>query len=214
MTESSHLDRTRAFYDALAVDYAAMFKDELAAKPFLRAMLGAFAELVLAGGGGRVADVGCGPGRSTAHLHGLGLDVFGLDLSPEMIAVARAENPGLRYEVGSMTELDLADGSLAGVVAMYSLIHTPLERLPSVFAELHRVLAPRGQLLLAFQVGDDVRLLERPFGRPVSLGFQRLRPEQIAELLGEAGFEVRARFLREPDEDEKSPHAHLLARRA
>ncbi|TKG71774.1 class I SAM-dependent DNA methyltransferase [Prauserella endophytica] len=213
MTEPSYLDETRIFYDTLAVDYAAMFKDELAAKPFLRAMLGAFAELVLAGGGGRVADVGCGPGLITAHLHGLGLDVFGLDLSPEMVAVARAENPGLRYDVGSMTALDLADGSLSGIVAMYSLIHTPLERLPSVFAEFRRVLAPGGQLLLAFQVGDDVRLLERPLGHPVSLGFQRLRPERLAELLGEAGFEVRARFLREPDDDEKSPHAHLLARR-
>jgi SAM-dependent methyltransferase len=52
-------------------------------------MLAAFAEVVLAAGDGPVADIECGPGRVTAHLHGLGLTAFGVDLSPAMVAVAR-----------------------------------------------------------------------------------------------------------------------------
>jgi trans-aconitate methyltransferase len=48
--------------------------------------------------------VGCGPGHVTAHLRKLGLDTFGIDLSPAMIDVARREHPELRFEVGSMTE--------------------------------------------------------------------------------------------------------------
>ena len=55
-------------------------------------------------GGGPVADVGCGPGHVTAHLRDSGLDAFGIDLSPVMIDVARREHPGLRFEVGSMTD--------------------------------------------------------------------------------------------------------------
>jgi len=42
-----------------------------------RALLGGFADLVQAAGSGPVADVGCGSGRVTAHLSGLGLSVFG-----------------------------------------------------------------------------------------------------------------------------------------
>jgi ubiquinone/menaquinone biosynthesis C-methylase UbiE len=64
-----------------------------------------------------------------------------------MVAPARRSNPGLRFEEGSMTALDLPDGALGGIVAMYSIIHIPRERLPEVFAEFHRVLAPGGHRL-------------------------------------------------------------------
>ncbi|GAA3223377.1 hypothetical protein GCM10020256_31430 [Streptomyces thermocoprophilus] len=89
-----------------------------------------------------MADLGCGPGRITAYLASLGLSVYGLDLSESMLAIARREHPGLRFEQGSMTRLDLADGDLAGAVCWYSTIHTPDEELPALFAELYRVLAP------------------------------------------------------------------------
>jgi SAM-dependent methyltransferase len=60
-------------------------------------MLAAFAELVQAAGGGPVADLGCGPGRVTAHLDGPGVAAFGVDLSPGMVDVARQTYPGLRF---------------------------------------------------------------------------------------------------------------------
>lgn len=136
-------------------------------------MLAAFAELAA---GGRVVELGCGPGYVTGHLAGLGLDVSGLDLSPRMVELARADYPGLRFEVGSLLDLPYADGELAGAAAWYSIIHTPVEHLPRVFAELHRVLAPGGHLLLAFQVGDRPLRIDRPFGHPVALDFRRRRP--------------------------------------
>ena len=103
------------------------------------------AELVRAGGNGPVADVGCGPGWVTAILARLGLDAFGVDLSPRTIALARRTHPHLRFEVGSMLALDLADGSLGGLLACYSIIHVPWELRPKLFAEFHRVLAPGGR---------------------------------------------------------------------
>jgi ubiquinone/menaquinone biosynthesis C-methylase UbiE len=48
---------------------------------------------------------------------GLVLPAFGIDLSPEMIAVARRTYPDLRFEVGSMLRLDLPDAALGGVLA-------------------------------------------------------------------------------------------------
>jgi SAM-dependent methyltransferase len=203
----------RAFYDTIAEDYAERFRFAGAGTPLDRALMGAFAELV--GPDGEVADLGCGPGRVTAHLASLGLRVFGLDLSASMLEIARREHPGLRFEQGSMLELDLPDGSLAGAVSWYSSIHTPRERLPDLFAEVGRVLAPGGHLLLAFQVGDGPQLLDRPFGHPVSLDFQRRRPEAVAELLERAGFTVLSRTVRVQEEDTsaKVPQACLIARR-
>src|SRR5215210_93643 len=67
----------------------------LEAEPWLRAVLGAFAESVR--GLGPVLDVGCGPGTVPAHLAELGLDASGVDLSPRMVEHARRQYPDLRF---------------------------------------------------------------------------------------------------------------------
>jgi ubiquinone/menaquinone biosynthesis C-methylase UbiE len=208
VTEPDFLRETRSSYDTVAVDYADLTRDLMAAKTFDRAMLAAFAEHVT---GGPVADLGCGPGRVTAHLHGLGVDAFGVDLSPGMVEVARRTYPDLRFEVGSMLALDLPDGGLAGVVAWYSIIHFPVDRLPEVFAEFHRVLTPGATLLLAFQVGDETVHVSHAYGHDVAIDAYRRRPELVADLLVGAGFTVDARLVCEPVDQEKTPQAYLMA---
>ncbi|MFJ5530542.1 class I SAM-dependent DNA methyltransferase [Streptomyces sp. NPDC093261] len=213
MTDATDLETTRASYDTVATDYDRLLRNELDNKPFDRAMLGVFAERVLAGGGGPVGDLGCGPGRVTTYLDKLGLDAFGVDLSPEMVAVARRTHPSLRFEVGSMTGLALGDGSLAGALAWYSTVHTPPRELPLYFREFHRVLAPGGHLLMAFKVGDECVHLDHAYGHDLSLDVYRFRPDQVCELLTDAGFEEVARLVRAADQRESTPQGYFLARR-
>ncbi|MCE7082419.1 class I SAM-dependent methyltransferase [Streptomyces sp. ST2-7A] len=193
----------RTVYDTVAEEYADLLADQLAGQPLDRAVLAAFADLVRAADPGPVTDLGCGTGRVTAHLRDLGVDVFGVDLSPGMIAVARRRHPGLRFEVGSMTDTGLPDGSLGGVLAWYSTVHTPPADLPRVFAEFRRVLAPGGRMLLGFKVsgeaGGEVRRLERAYGHEVRLEVHRTHPDRMAALTGEAGLSEEARWIREPD---------------
>jgi SAM-dependent methyltransferase len=207
------IHRTRTAYDRTADAYTEWLRGELAAKPLDRALLRGFAELVR----GPVADIGCGPGRVTRYLHDLGLSAFGIDLSPGMIAAARRAHPDLRFEVGSMMSLELEDGALGGIVAWYSIIHIPEEHLPEVLTEFHRVLAPGGHLQLAFQVGDGLLHLDEALGHEVSLDFHRRRLDDVADLLGRAGFLVRARTQREREEDrdfpERTPQGFVLARK-
>lgn len=204
------LPDTRAAYDAVADLYAQLFGDMLATRPLERALLAAFAELVRTDNAGPVADIGCGPGHLTAHLHSLGLTAFGIDLSPAMIGLARSAHPDLRFDEGSMTALDLADGVLGGILASYSVIHTPPEQLPAVFTEFHRVLAPGGHLLLGFFGGDDP--LPQEFDHKVALAY-RWSPDSLADLLRRAGFLEVARLRREPQEGERFHQAQLLARK-
>ena len=217
VTEPEHLVETRTAYDTVAESYAELVEPALAASPMDRAVLGVFAEQVLAGDGGPVADLGCGPGRVTAHLADAGLAAFGVDLSPGMVAVARTRHPRLRFEVGALEALDLPDGGLAGAVVWYSLIHTPPERQAPVFTELARVLRPGAPLVLAFQAADDEPVHHRQgYGHDISLHGWRLDPGRVERELAAAGLEVRARVLREPDGSvyERSRQAYLLAVRA
>jgi SAM-dependent methyltransferase len=195
MNAEDWLADTRTSYDTVAASYADQVRNLLDETPYERAVLALFADLVRATGGGPVADVGCGPGRITAYLSELGVDTFGIDLSPAMIESARREHPGLRFEVGSMTDLDLSDASVAGLVAWYSLIHVPDDEIGSVLTHFRRVLRPGGPLLLSFHVGDETRLKTQGYGgHPMKVHVHRRRPGQVAAWLSEAGFTVEAQM--------------------
>jgi ubiquinone/menaquinone biosynthesis C-methylase UbiE len=209
VTKSDHVVGTRAAYDTVASEYADLLRDELSGKPVDRAVLGLFAELV--GPSGRVADLGCGPGRITGHLASLDLDAFGMDLSPGMVSVARRDHPHLSFIEGNLTSLNLSDRSVAGVVAWYSIIHTPPTQLPEVFAEFARVLAPGGWLLLAFQAGNEQLHLTHAYGHDISLDAWRLDPADVSALLTNAGLTVTTHVVRAADDREKTPQCYLLA---
>ncbi|MGW3949955.1 class I SAM-dependent DNA methyltransferase [Streptomyces sp. NPDC004752] len=227
MTDSApdFLQATRSAYDTIARDYTARVPDGLGESPLDVALLTAFAELVRANGPAPVADLGSGPGYVTARLHALGVPVFGIDISPRMVALARAAHPGIRFHVGSMTHLDLPDQTLGGALALHSTIHIPDDHLPTAFAEIHRTLVPGGQVLLGFQSGDEdgrTRLTER-FGHAITLDCHWRTPETVAALLTEAGLEPHARVVREPEAgagaksragaEQKLPRAFVLARK-
>lgn len=213
MSDAPFLAMTRDSYDVTAVEYADWLSRDMDGRPLDRAVLSAFAELIRGVGNSSVADVGCGPGRVTILLHRLGLDASGIDLSPQMVALARRTYPQLRFEVGSMLALDLPDASLGGLLAYYSIIHVPWERRPEVLAEFHRVLVPGGQLMLAFQVGGDRLHRDEAFGKPVSLDFYRQQPDDVVHLLREAGFEPWSTVVQQAQGTDTTPQGIVMARK-
>lgn len=212
MTEASYLSTTRAAYDKVAEDYADLLSDELARKPLDRALLAVFAEQASAFGR-PVGDLGCGPGRVTAHLASLGVDAFGTDLSPRMIGVARHRHPGLSFDVAPLAAVPRAGGSLGGIVAWYSVIHTPPADQPAVYAEFARLLAPGAPLLMAFQAGEERVRLTQGYGHEIELDAYRLSPERVSADLQEAGLVVTSRTVREAEHLERTPQAYLIGHR-
>jgi ubiquinone/menaquinone biosynthesis C-methylase UbiE len=207
------LDDTRESYDRVAVNYADRLRDSVSRSPVLRMTLGLFADLVRRGGDpGPVADVGCGTGHVTAHLAGLGLDAFGIDLSPGMVALARRDFPALRFAVGSMTELPLPDESMAGVLSWWSLIHVPDEAVPGVLGPFRRVLRLGAALAVGFHVGAVARAKTEGYGGlPMKVHVHRRSPAQTARWLREAGFEVTGEWVDELGS--AVPQAVVYARR-
>ncbi|MEV3911699.1 class I SAM-dependent DNA methyltransferase [Streptomyces canus] len=212
MNPDGWLADTRSSYDTVAVSYAEQLREALGGLPYLQAALGLFADAVAEAGGGPVADLGCGPGHVTAHLHSLGVDAFGIDLAPGMVDVARNDHPALRFEVGSMTDLNLADESIAGALAFWSLIHVPDSEVPKVLDALSRALRPGAPLLIGFHVGDGSRLKTQGYGgHPMKVYIHRRRPAQVSAWLRESGFTVETEMLLDPESS--APGAILFARR-
>lgn len=215
MTEPDFQRATREAYDDVAAVYAEQFSDTLRNRPLERGLLNAFAEIVRAAGDGPVADLGCGPGHITAHLHWLGLSAFGVDLSPAMIALARQAHPHLRFDVGSMTALDIADDALSGILSRTSVIHTPPPLLPQILAEFHRVLAPGGHLLLCVLGSDGPAHPAQLYDHKVSAAY-RWWPDHLSGLLRESGIIEVARLIQQPEPTDLRPFpvVQLLARKA
>ncbi|MFJ7587566.1 class I SAM-dependent methyltransferase [Streptomyces sp. NPDC097617] len=215
MVEDDALNVTREAYDAAASTYAELFRDTLRDSPLDRAVLGVFAESVRTNGNGQVADLGCGPGHITAYLDELGLAVCGVDASPSMIELARQAYPGLRFDVGSMAALNIADGVLGGVLSRWSIIHTPPQELPLVLAEFHRVLAPGGHLLVGFSASDGPSRPTQIFDHAVAPAY-RWAPDHLAAMLRAFGLAEVARVVREPQPTDRRQfqEVQLLARKA
>jgi ubiquinone/menaquinone biosynthesis C-methylase UbiE len=204
----------RDSYNRLANEYATHLFGELQHKPLDRQLLNRFASEVK--GRGEVCDMGCGPGQVARYLHQAGVDVFGLDLSPEMLEQARTLNPDIRFREGNMLALELEDQVLAGITAFYAIVNLPEESLPLVFREMRRVLQSGGLLLLAFHTGDEVVLVEEMWKQPVTLQFFFFQPSAVRRHLESAGFEIEDLIEREPyapEVEHQSQRAYIFARR-
>ncbi|WP_420127010.1 class I SAM-dependent methyltransferase [Longimicrobium sp.] len=207
-------EQVRAFYDAVAPEYAEQFAGELADKPLDRALLERFAAEVR--GAGPVYDLGCGSGgQTTAFLHALGVDVRGMDLSPRCVAEARRRHPEIAFETGDMLALPLVNGSAAGIVAFYAIVHFSPQQLRTALGEMHRVSRPGAPLLMAFHVGDDVVHVDEMFGHRASVDFRFHRVEDVEAALHGAGFEQVEPIVRDPYPFVEHPtrRAYVFARR-
>jgi SAM-dependent methyltransferase len=199
-------------YDRLAPEYTAHIAGELAHKPFDREILERFAGLTRETG--PVFDLGCGPGHVTRHLSDLGVDVTGIDLSSGMVEQALALNPGICFQQGSMLGIDV-DGSLGGIVALYSIIHVPRDQQPGMFSRWLAALRPGGHVLIAFHLGESDRHIDELWGIPVSIDFLFFSREEVEGRLVDAGFTILESHERDPypGVEAETRRAYILAQR-
>ena len=159
---------------------------------------------------GPVRDAGCGPGQWTAHLAAAGVEVCGVDGVAGFVDHARAAHPGCRFDVADLDALPIADASVAGVLAWYSLIHHEPADVQAPLREFARILRPGGHLLIGFFHGSEV-------GGPEAVRFDhavapayRWSVEALSEQLRMAHFETVETYTRTGPG--YRPHGAIVAR--
>ena len=201
----------RLSYDVVAEDYGANIAGELSYKPLDRGLLVALVEQ--SERGWPIADIGCGPGHVASFLASHGATAVGIDLSPEMIALARRSEAGVEFREGDMVALPATDGEFASAVALYSIIHLQAFELNRVFSEVHRTLRSRGLFLVSFHVGSEVVHRSEWWGHEVDIDFRFYEKEPVIEALVGAGFNIEASLERSSyPEEVQTRRAYVLAR--
>lgn len=167
--------------------------------------------------GKRALDVGCGSGgRMIRRLLAAGYEVTGIDVSPKMIALARANHPEAEFHLGDFMEWEGGRG-FDLIVAWDSLFHLPAASQASAIGKLSRCLGDGGILLHTFgdAVGDHEDLSFRDpeggqFGELDNdlFGYGGIGVEGVRRALEANGCTVLELELDQPP----GPHAFAIAR--
>ncbi len=92
-----------------------------------------------------VLELGCGAGYFTRELARSGADIIAIDVSPELLEIARANcsAPNVRYEIRNAYDLSYPDAVFDSVVGSAVLHHLKIEE---ALREIYRVLKPGGTI--------------------------------------------------------------------
>ena len=163
-----------------------------------------------------VLDIGCGTGSLALRLASCGATIHGLDISSEMIRIARGKaqaegTANVSFHIGPFDSFELFEPESLDGVCAYSLLHL-VEALPASLERIYRLLRPGG-----FFVSSTVCLGEswvpyRPILRVMRwLGkappVRTLRKRALEDELRRAGFDG----LHQPDVGAESTIAFIVA---
>jgi SAM-dependent methyltransferase len=150
----------------------------------------------------RVLELGCGPGVPVARMLSRRFAVVGVDISQQMVRLARLNAPRAVLLQADMASVAFRPASFDGVVAFYSLIHVPRVHHAGLLARVRRWLRPGGVLVASLgwhdlPVGTDPDWLG---GGPMHWSF--FDAQTNLRLLREAGLEVEEARVVSQVEDE------------
>ena len=164
---------TLRVYDAKAADYAKLIDSDTKENPYLERFIARLPT------GGRVLDLGCGPGLAATRMANAGLQVDAMDGSAEMVAMA-AQHDGVtawQATFDQITGTDIYDG----IWANFCLLHASKEAMPHHLAAIVTALKPSGAFHIGMKLGSGSQ--RDAIGRLYSYYSE---PELIT-LLGAAG---------------------------
>jgi len=153
----------------------------------------------------RLLDVGCGGGMFLEMALASGCCAAGLDHSSDMVADTRTRNARAvadgRLEVaqGDAATLPFPDGTFTAVTCLHAFFFFPQPA--ETIAEMARVLAPNGRLVIATEPPDSARWIRWVFG-PIARRMRFDAPETLARWAEAAGLR--------PDDEPSPQGAHLL----
>ncbi|GGH38874.1 Methyltransferase domain-containing protein [Cribrihabitans marinus] len=173
--------RTLAVYNSQADAYVEMMEREASDDQMIGRFIAACPE------GGRVLDLGCGPGHYARRMAETGLQVEAIDASEAMVDRA-SRLPGVSVRLGRFEDLTTT-ARYDGIWAYFSLLHASRAELPAHLDRIARALKPGGVLFLGMKRGNGG-------GRDrLDRYYEYYQRDELESLLTDAGLTPRAHWL-------------------
>jgi SAM-dependent methyltransferase len=163
---------------------------------------------------GNILDLGCGPGHHSRVFVENGFNVEGVDLSTEMIAIAKKEVVGGKFQVMDILDLNFEINSFEGIWASASLLHIPKRNLTPVLKELKKLMIKGGVLYISLKKGEGSEVLKDNRYGGVDKYYIYYQSEDIEKILTNVGFEIIEKEQKgKRDYYDTNPWIHIFCRR-
>ncbi|MDM1377712.1 class I SAM-dependent methyltransferase [Myroides marinus] len=137
---------------------------------------------------GTILDLGCGPGHHSKYFSDLGFKVTGIDLSSEMIEIAKKVSEKSTFKIMDILHIDFKKGTFDGIWASASLLHIPKNKIKNVLKNLKEILVEGGILYISLKDGDgDEIFIDKRYGN-VEKYYTYYKSNEILDLLQTVGF--------------------------
>lgn len=173
----------RHAYETIADGYAGTFGHDLEHSQLDRSVLDDALDLLPPSA--VVLDLGCGPAQVASYVRAHGRRAVGVDLSPEMLDVARRHHPDMPLLNGDVLRLPVRDGAVEAAVAWFSLHNLPRSLLGHALAEIRRVLRKDGVFVMVTHAGEDEESVEHDWhGRTEQVLITYYDSDELQSTLG------------------------------
>lgn len=129
--------------------------------------------------GNCILDMGCGTGVYSSFLVNMGLDVFGIDASENMLIIANRIFPNIRFDNQNILHTSFSNTQFDGIVLSYVINHFNTDGLEQLRDEIDRILKPNGVIYISVHMGDSEEIVNDPLDASIKIYYNFLSKEKL-----------------------------------
>lgn len=140
----------------------------------------------------KLLEIGCGPGNISKYISSKipNLDIFGIDIAPNMIEIAKTNNQNAKFKVMDCREINTLDEKYDGIICGFCLPYLSQEETSKILKDSFNLLNENGLLYLSFVEGDPNKSDFKVTGSGDRVYFYFHNIDDISKKLIENGFET------------------------
>lgn len=136
-----------------------------------------------------ILDIGCGVGNLTKYIFDKGFNVDGIDLSIEMLNIAKSKYKEINFYNMDMKNITL-NKKYDGIVLAYSLFHLTKEEVIKILPKYFNLLNSNGKMLLILQNGSGEHIINEPLKAGLKMFINYYSLSEISDLLTKNHFKI------------------------
>ena len=180
-------------YNEIAQEYEKEFGNDYSDTPYIDIFLNYL-------DGKKVLDIGCGVGNLTKYILDKGFNVDGIDLSEEMLNIAKSKYDNINFLQMNMKDIIL-DKKYDGIMLAYSLFHSTKQEVLEVLPKYYSLLNNNGKRLLILQSGKGEQVIDEPLKNGLKMFINYYSLEEIREVLEDNNFKILYTDLKKPESE-------------